>query len=1376
MAVSTIAIGLFVLANIVDGGNINYLTDKRLKPPPSYAVVAPNRVRPNQVIQVYISIFQLRYPLLNIQTTIRRGDEEVVSSRETFRAASTRMTQLKIPEDAEPGNYTLLVEGSNDDHMIMTVFRNESKLFFDQRHVSCFIFTDQRRYQKRSTVNFRVVALDPDLTPVKSGSIDIYVKVSLREALKPVIQSRRDGGTLKYMDGYLKGHQYSKSLQMNNYCEYILVYIIRTKFVLFVYTYMHDSFTLNSRPVRGNATVEVELKVPGLDTDLPRIKDTYGMINGEFSFNFPMDRLREVAGQDIASTDVTVHANVYDWYGLESQSFSGYSKIISSKYYMRFLGGKVRAFKPGQKFPLHIAMFTKDGRPISSKFNRMVRISTMVQRVAGSTHKEEKTQVISEDSMVHYVYQTSIDDKFIRIGVAYSSGRETAYEDVTAYRHYTQANQYLSVTTSTMQPMVDNYVVFTIVAGGNIILGNQLFMNSKQKTFSLAVSRAMVPEARIIVWTLLNSGEMITDSLSFHVDGVRNEEMKIRINRGKDFSGDTVEINAFTDASAFTAFSVEQEKVYRLGWNSFFTKHMVEQDLMGYDNHANLSFSHTWWEELARPHATYFPAPSFAIDANKTFTFTGLVIVTDAGLTRIDADDNCNHTLGYLPCWDGGCYRIEDHCSGSRQCEEGADELGPYGRIDFHVDVPIWPNQWLVSGFSLDREKGLSFTELPVKLDTTRSFFMIMEVPSSCKRGEQLGVQMSVFNHWDQSIDAIIVLRDSEDYRFIRVEEFGILSSYNPRTTRGDIQTMVTLKPGESKFVHFPILPIKMKSFKLTIEGHSFVNSMTLSKTITVTWDGVPNTRHTPFLVDLVNSGSQVMPFLQIPIPQRFVDPGMRQHRYVPGSCKVKVSIIGDVVGTGLYRSYLTAYNNFDNMMYGNGEHYLYNFATNIYWLRFLDTANYLTTKALRSAAVGSYNICLPTFRRTAAVLCAGNDRLQIWKPDTMKGWSSQSNLTNAYGMPTNVSMTAMVVIGLANARDLLSGEVQSKAVAALHSGTQYLEEWFPRLVDPFEICICAYAFEVARSNYRSVSFAKMREISREDNYVYWSPEKIAANPVEFINAIPYQKFRESSPPSQAKANQATGYALMVYLRNNWFRRSEPIMKWLNSQRNYFAAFDATTAPEAWGAVTCDVQGTGIALYQMSSTVNVEYPHQLRQPHTRAFDLEIEDLVFKGRNSSHMEMNICVRWTATHISPNSGDAILEVDIPTGFFVQKNMLRKYQRVGRIDSQRSRFSKQKVILYFDYLDDVRQCFFFPAERWYSVANMTIQNRVSLYSTYERGFFNNTMYTTYSLFHLHICQVCGSFQCPYCPFYNAAGHLTTSPFVFIICILAVLIVFFR
>lgn len=32
-------------------------------------------------------------------------------------------------------------------------------------------------------------------------------------------------------------------------------------------------------------------------------------------------------------------------------------------------------------------------------------------------------------------------------------------------------------------------------------------------------------------------------------------------------------------------------------------------------------------------------------------------------------------------------------------------------------------------------------------------------------------------------------------------------------------------------------------------------------------------------------------------------------------------------------------------------------------------------------------------------------------------------------------------------------------------------------------------------------------------------------------------------------------------------------------------------------------------------------------------------------------------------------------------------------------------------------------------------------------------NTQFNTYSLGNLHVCQVCASFQCPYCLYYNAA-----------------------
>ena len=60
-----------------------------------------------------------------------------------------------------------------------------------------------------------------------------------------------------------------------------------------------------------------------------------------------------------------------------------------------------------------------------------------------------------------------------------------------------------------------------------------------------------------------------------------------------------------------------------------------------------------------------------------------------------------------------------------------------------------------------------------------------------------------------------------------------------------------------------------------------------------IQYDGVTNIYHTPFLIDLINSGSMTHPDLKIVIPERFVNPGERHHLYVPGSGKAILSIIG---------------------------------------------------------------------------------------------------------------------------------------------------------------------------------------------------------------------------------------------------------------------------------------------------------------------------------------------------------------------------------------------------------------------------------------------------------------------------------------------------
>ena len=54
-------------------------------------------------------------------------------------------------------------------------------------------------------------------------------------------------------------------------------------------------------------------------------------------------------------------------------------------------------------------------------------------------------------------------------------------------------------------------------------------MMSLQKTFSMAVSRDMVPNARMLIYAMTEDGEVLTDSINFHVDGIRNKKVRLKL-------------------------------------------------------------------------------------------------------------------------------------------------------------------------------------------------------------------------------------------------------------------------------------------------------------------------------------------------------------------------------------------------------------------------------------------------------------------------------------------------------------------------------------------------------------------------------------------------------------------------------------------------------------------------------------------------------------------------------------------------------------------------------------------------------------------------------------------------------------------------------
>lgn len=68
----------------------------------------------------------------------------------------------------------------------------------------------------------------------------------------------------------------------------------------------------------------------------------------------PMSEI-EKHSSDLPGTKLKATVTVKDWYEIEVQPGKGTTEIIADKYRIRFLGGKVRTFKPGTAFEVYVS-------------------------------------------------------------------------------------------------------------------------------------------------------------------------------------------------------------------------------------------------------------------------------------------------------------------------------------------------------------------------------------------------------------------------------------------------------------------------------------------------------------------------------------------------------------------------------------------------------------------------------------------------------------------------------------------------------------------------------------------------------------------------------------------------------------------------------------------------------------------------------------------------------------------------------------------------------------------------------------------------------------------------------------------------------------
>ena len=141
-------------------------------------------------------------------------------------------------------------------------------------------------------------------------------------------------------------------------------------------------------------------------------------------------------------------------------------------------------------------------------------------------------------------------------------------------------------------------------------------------------------------------------------------------------------------------------------------------------------------------------------------------------------------------------------------------------------------------------------------------------------------------------------------------------------------------------------------------------------------------------------------------------------------------------------------------------------------------------------------------------------------------------------------------------------------------------------------------------------------------------------------------------------------------------------------------------------------------------------------------------------------------------------AMLIVDIPSGYIMLQpdanRIVRQNQQRGIKQLRDADVLKEgKTIWYFDHILPQEQCFEHTVRRYYPVANLTrTRQAVIVEPLRPERFFVRTFNAT-SLYILSICEVCGSYQCPYCPFYSSANMLNLNWTMIVPLLLAVLVI---
>ncbi|CAH0551728.1 unnamed protein product [Brassicogethes aeneus] len=819
--------------------------------------------------------------------------------------------------------------------------------------------------------------------------------------------------------------------------------------------------------------------------------------------------------------------------------------------------------------------------------------------------------------------------------------------------HYSNNDQHIKVITSTLTPRVGEYMIFhirsnyfiekfnyLIIAKGIILLTGDQDMNDFVSTMSISLSAEMAPVATMVVWHVGRYGDITVDSLTFPVNGISRNKFKVFINNKKARTGHKVEVAIYGEPGSYVGLSGIDRAFYTMQAGNELTYAKVITKMATFDEHINGTHRHTWMSHEGNPdELVYFPSSTYGIDANRTFEYAGLVVFSDFVLPRRPVF--CNASLGWGECLSGRCYRFSKRCDYFRDCDDGTDEagcnydngtelalfrkfrfnriqrqyenvwlwrdvnIGPHGRYIFNIPVPARPVHWMISAFSMSPSLGFGMINKAIEYIGVLPFFMNVEMPNVCMQGEQVGVRVTVFNYMTDDVEATVVLNGSPDYKFVHVEENGIVRAYNPRTSFGEHQFFTFIKAQETTVVYIPIVPTRLGDIEVTLHASTLIGKDQVTRKLRVESDGLPQYRHQSMLLDLSNR-AYAFQYMHVNVTETPIIPYEYDRYYVYGSNKARISVVGDVVGP-IFPTMPVNATSLLHLPMDSAEQNMFSFAAIMYttlYMRYTQQKNKTLQKdAFYNMNIGyqrqlsfmNYDGSFSTFRSDwgqsspsvwLTAYCArvfqeasfyewenyiyidptvieksvefvlkhqspyGSFYESTWLPD--RKYNSSLNIENDPIRHRNITLTAHVLIMLESVKDLTSG-LSSKVAIASKRAIQWLERNMDLIKTQgkaFDVAIVAYALMKTRASNAEVAYLELSRRGREEGgLMYWGRDAIPQPPYKIENQKPFLLPR--LPYEYDSENvEATAYGLMVYVaRQALDVQVDNIVRWLNTQR-----------------------------------------------------------------------------------------------------------------------------------------------------------------------------------------------------------------------------------